>query len=140
MRENLENKCGKWCIPSLFDTMFWPDSSKAKWCILTLFATYARRHLGRVTFAFSMQLPFCIRFVIYWWPFVFPEITSLRYIALKSQHTVTNISGGSAGGKEGACPHPSWSCFVTIYLIIWANTQLNPILVLRYLLHAVFKV
>ena len=61
---------------------------------------------------------FCIRFVIYWWPFVFPEITSLRYIALKSQHTVTNISGGSTGGKEGACPHPSWSCFVTIYLII----------------------
>ena len=32
------------------------------------------------------------------------------------------------------------SCFVTIYIIIWANTQLYLILAFRYLWYAIFKV
>ena len=32
------------------------------------------------------------------------------------------------------------SCFVTIYIFIWANTQLKLILVFRYLWYAIFKV
>ena len=31
------------------------------------------------------------------------------------------------------------NCFVTIYIIIWANTQLN-LIVFRYLWYAIFKV
>ena len=31
------------------------------------------------------------------------------------------------------------SCFVTIYIIIWANTTLNLIHVFRYLWYAIFK-
>ena len=68
-------------------------------------------------------------------------------------------SGGSTGGggKEGPCPLPparrqvifgghifidltvQIRCFVTIYIIIWANTQFNQI-VFGYLWYAIFKV
>ena len=46
-REYFENKEGKLCILSLFDTCCENfEICKAKWCILTLLETYARRFLG----------------------------------------------------------------------------------------------
>ena len=81
---------------------------------------------------------------------------SLIYEHLETNHRIKiSASGGSTGDTEGT--PPSWpagnlggnifidltvqlSCFVTIYIIIWANTQLNLILVFRHLWYAMFEV